>query len=198
MNMKMTERALAVPGLLGSLGLLLNNLFFPGWGNPGTLAYTRYESHNHRMALGLALLAAGLLALWLRRWPALGRLGRAAAAPVGAGLAAMLAGNVAEFTLFTALPYGQGNLRAAAWSLFGLGLLIMLLGMAAAGVDAWRRGAPRWLALLLLAWLPAEILVFMAGPLLTASAVCTAGVCAWMLAGAPGSAPAVRKREMTV
>ena len=175
------NRALGLAGLLGGIGALLNNLSFPGWGNPGTLAYERYEAFNHRMELVLLLMTAGMLGFSLSQWPVFGRLGRAATVPVFLGLAAMLAGNVAEFWFFTEQPYGQANLRDAAWSLFVLGQLVQLLGSLALGLDAWRRRRlPRWIAILLLAWLPADIIAFFAGPLLTAAGVITACLGAWL------------------
>jgi hypothetical protein len=154
-------RWLGVMSLAGSLSAVPLMLAFAltGWGAPGTAAYRAYELLNRLMAFTLLLMAAGWLGLVLRIPGGYGRWGAWLA--LFAALV-MVAGNAAEFYLFTDQPYGNiSNQRSASWTAFSLGSLVLAVGATIAGLAIWRRRLwPRWSGLLLMVALPLDILAF--------------------------------------
>lgn len=150
-----------------------------GWGEPGTAAYRTYELLNRLMAFSLLLMAAGWLGLALRIPSGYGRWGAWLAL-----LAAlvMVAGNAAEFYLFSNQPYGDlSNLRNASWTAFSLGSLVLNVGATMVGVNIWRRRLwPRWSGMLLMLALPLDILAFfVASPFLVPAGMAMA--LGWLL-----------------
>ena len=128
------------------------------WGAPGTAAYRTYELLNRLMAISLLLMAAGWLGLAFRIPAGYGRWGAWLA--LLASLV-VVAGNAAEFYLFSDQPYGFNNQRNAAWTAFSLGSLVLDIGATILGVAIWRRRLwPRWSGTLLMLSLPLDILAF--------------------------------------
>lgn len=151
-------------GVLSPLGgitavPLMSAFMVTGFGEPGTAVYETYEQLNRLMAMSLLLMTAGWLGAGLE-WP--GGPGRWAASAALVGSLIMVAGNAAEFWLFSDLPYGvTGNGRDMSWMAFSLGSLVMVIGATLLGVAAWRsRRYPRWMAVLLMLSLPLDVLSF--------------------------------------
>ncbi len=184
-------RLLGLAGLLGGLAQLALQFTGGGWGVPGTLQYTLYESKNRLMAGVFVLLLLGCVGLWRAARAPTARLGRIGFALVCLGWAMMITGTVLEFWFFTHQPYGVLNARSWSWITVLLGDLVMLIGAALWGWAAWRtRALPRWIALALLALLPVEValafgLEFALG-LLVPTAALSVGLGAWLLAGQGG------------
>ena len=104
-------------------GLWYFGMNWVGWGEPGSAAYSRYETYNRLApAVLLSLLAATQYARRLLR-DALGSVGRAGAHLASAGLAVMAAGSALEFWAFTASAYSPGSLRGYGWTDYGRGNL---------------------------------------------------------------------------
>lgn len=151
-------------GLLGVFGgitavPLIIAFMVTGFGEPGTAAYETYEQLNRLMAISLLLMSAAWLGAWLV-WPA--GFGRWAAAVAFVGSLVVVAGNAAEFWLFSDLPYGvAGNGRDLSWIAFSLGSLVMDIGATLLGIAVWRsRRWPRWSAVLLILALPLDVVSF--------------------------------------
>jgi hypothetical protein len=130
-----------------------------GWGEPGTAAYQTYELLNRLMAFSLLMMAAGWLGLAFRIPAGYGRWGAWLA--LLASLV-MVAGNAAEFYLFTGQPYGYiRNQRTISWTVFSWGSLVLNIGATIVGVAIWRWQLwPRWIGMLLMMSLPLDILAF--------------------------------------
>lgn len=109
------------------------------WGAPGTEAYRVYEARNRLLPVAMLLMAIGLVGVYPPHRAALGSLGRLGFVASLIGVALMLAGNIAEFWIFTDQPYGQLNPRAMAWSSFLLGSLVLVVGLAIFVVSVARR-----------------------------------------------------------
>ena len=155
------KRFLGILGLTGGITAvpIIIGFIQTGWGVPGTPTYQSYELLNRLMAFSLLLMAAGWLGVVLlcvhgnSRWGAI-------LAFVGSII--MVAGTAAEFWLFSDLPYSQGsNLRNAAWSTFGLGSLLLDVGVMILGIAIWRsRLGSRWRSVVLLLALPMDFAAF--------------------------------------
>ncbi len=110
-----------------------------------------YDAHNRLFTLPLLLLLAGWAGLLVRLLPRLGSLARGGWIVALVGLAAMLTGNAIEF--WGVLLQDKPNARAAAsgeeawagsevgWIVFGLGHLLVVIGMVLVGIAARRGGA---------------------------------------------------------
>jgi hypothetical protein len=150
-------QTLGLLGLLGSLLWLgLNTVLSPDWGPPGSANYLGYETISRLWAPAFALMLCGYMALY-QRYPLRNtRLGRVGYRLAIAGLALMIAGNIAEFWFFSELPYGSLNARSWAWISVLLGMLALLIGTALLGLAGWRgRALPGWVLVL-----PAFLLLF--------------------------------------
>jgi hypothetical protein len=177
---------LGVLGLLGSLfWLSLSTFLSPDWGPPGSTNYLGYETLSRLWAPAFALMLCGYLGLYQRHALHASRLGRVGFRLAVSGLALMIAGNVAEFWLFTELPYGALNARSFAWIGVLLGMLALLSGAALLGLAALRsQSLPRWSGLLFVLALPATLLLILAAvelmslPIVIISAVAGA-LAAW-------------------
>jgi hypothetical protein len=157
---KNLPKQLGVLSLIGSLTSVLLMIAFAltVWGEPGTAAYQTYVLLNRLMAGALVMMAAGWLGLALRIPAGYGRWGGWLA--LVAALV-MIAGNAAEFYLFSDQPYGFNNQRNAAWSAFSMGSLVLDIGATMAGIAIWRKRLwPRWIGTLLMLALPLDILAF--------------------------------------
>jgi hypothetical protein len=77
------------------------------------------------------------------------------------GLSLMVLGNVAEFWVFTDVPYSGGrgfNIRDAAWTTFLLGSLLAIIGSTAFGLlSLVKEGPLRWLAIAFALEMPATV-----------------------------------------
>jgi hypothetical protein len=183
-------------GILGSLfWLSLNTLLSPDWGPPGSARYVSYETTNRLWALAFAGMLCGCLGLAARYRLAQSRLGRVAQRLAAGGLLVMIAGNMAEFWLFSQQAYGELNGRNLAWIGVLLGWLTTLTGLGLLGLAIWRgRFLPVWSGVLLALALPATIALiissainWMGWPLIIATAL-VGGLAAW-----PEAAPLAAK-----
>ncbi len=130
------SRILALAGILGG-GVWIGLAFFAsGWGPPGTTDYARYELWNRLRTPALLGMAFGFSGFSLALRPALSRTAKGGFACFVIGFALMIIGNIAEFWIFTTVPYsdGQGpNIRDIAWMTFLLGTMLMLIASAVVG-----------------------------------------------------------------
>lgn len=159
----------AAPPLLILSGLAWGLWYFGmnwvGWGEPGSAAYSRYETYNRvAPAVLLLLLAATQYARRLLR-SRLGRAGRFGAHLASAGLAVMAAGSALEFWALTESAYDPGSLRGYGWTTYCLGLLLFYIGTAAFGFALRRARGFGVAGALLVGWLPAAALLGAAGSL---------------------------------
>lgn len=130
--------------------------YFVGWGSPSSAEYGAYEAYNRSMPGVLVLLLAGLVGAHMLQRKVYGWLGKAGFVVASIGLLGMIAGNVAEFWIFTEEAYGTSSLRDNAWMAFGLGLFAFYAGSVLFGIATLRASIlPRPGALLLLIWFPA-------------------------------------------
>jgi hypothetical protein len=152
-------------GIAGGIAwLTLQTALSAEWGEPGSEAYAAYERYNRLWPLPLLGMALGFAGVdsWQRR-----QRSSFTTIPlrlIRLGFLAMLAGNVAEFWLFSDYPYGMMNLRAYAWITFLLGMFITLIGLALLGRATLRaKILPKWSGIILLLSLPFEVAVFFLG-----------------------------------
>ena len=75
---------------------------FVGYGDPGTLAYERYEAYNRLLPLVLLPVVVGFPGLHAAQRRGYGWLGKAGLVAALLGLAPVAAGSVGEFWVFTA------------------------------------------------------------------------------------------------
>ena len=111
---------------------------FVGYGQPGTLAYERYEAYNRLLPLTLLPVMVGFLGLHTAQRGSYGWLGRAGFVTALVGLALAVAGSVGEFWGFTTQPYGEANGRDASWTIYLLGHLVLAIGSALFGIATVR------------------------------------------------------------
>jgi hypothetical protein len=128
--------AAMVGGVLWALWTVGFN--FVGYGEPGTLAYERYEAYNRLLPLALLLVMVGFLGLHAAQRRSYGRLGRAGFVTALVGLALVVAGSVGEFWVFTMQPYGEVNGRDASWTIYLLGHLVLAIGSVLFGIATVR------------------------------------------------------------
>jgi len=158
-----TDRWLDLAGVVGGSIWIGLRFFSPEWGPPGTAAYAGYELWNHVWAPALVLMAAGFLGG--RRSDALAhrRAARAGLSILITGLVVMAIGNIAEFWVFTDVPYNGGggpNARDLSWMSFLVGALLAAVGATAAGLAmVAQRTAPIWVSAPLALVLPATFLL---------------------------------------
>ena len=97
-------RVLSVAGILG--GALWIGLAFipPEWGPPGSQAYVGYELWNRLWTPALLGMFLGFLGFTIRSRPAFSPRAVTGLVVLTAGLALMVAGNIAEFWIFSDLP----------------------------------------------------------------------------------------------
>ena len=96
------------------------------WGPPGTETYESYQMMNRLVAVPAVLLVLGVLAAGFQGRGSLGVLGWVSWLLGLTGSLLVLAGNVAEFWLFTSRAYGDPA-RNLAWSSFLLGVALLLI-----------------------------------------------------------------------
>jgi hypothetical protein len=134
---------------------------FVGYGEPGTLAYERYEAYNRLLPLALLPVMVGFLGLHAAQRRSYGWLGKAGFVTALVGLTLAVAGSVGEFWVFTAQPYGEANGRDASWTLYLLGHLVVAIGSVLFGVATVRAGIlPRRAATMFTALGVAAVLPF--------------------------------------
>jgi hypothetical protein len=128
--------AAMVGGVLWALWTVGFN--FVGYGEPGTLAYERYEAYNRLLPLALLLVMVGFLGLHAAQRRSYGHLGRVGFLTALVGLALVVAGSVGEFWVFTMQPYGEANGRDASWTIYLLGHLVLAIGSVLLGIAGVR------------------------------------------------------------
>jgi len=118
----------SVVAAVGGAGLVVMFLVAGSgeWGPPGKEAYASYQMMNRLVAIPAALLVVGVFATGLRSIRSLTGLGWVSWLLGLAGSLLVLAGNVAEFWLFTSRAYGDPA-RALAWGSFTLGVVLLLI-----------------------------------------------------------------------
>ena len=99
-----------------------------GWGEPGSVAYDRYEFFNRLLPFVLLLVVVGFVALHAVQKSSYGGWGMAGFVMVLVGFLLVIAGSVGEFWFFSDQPYGKPNGRDASWTLFLLGHPVLGLG----------------------------------------------------------------------
>ena len=157
---QVVKRWMGIAGLLGgvsliSITLLMGNTF----GYPGSEEYQIYQTKNRLTSISLLLASFGFIGFYPNRYITLPRAGKIAGALTAIGLTGMVVGNAAEFWLFSDLPYNQPNMRNVSFGIFVLGGLLMGIASLIGGVVFWRlQNVPRWIALLLILYLPSLIL----------------------------------------
>ena len=107
------------------------------WGPPGTEAYDSYQMMNRLVAVPAALLVVGVLAIGFQGRKSLGVLGWVSWLLGLAGSLLVLAGNVAEFWMFTSRAYGD-PVRNLAWGSFMLGVALLVIAGVLGAVRAGR------------------------------------------------------------
>jgi hypothetical protein len=113
--------------------------FVIGWGEPPSPAYERYEAYNRVMPVILLLLVAGLLGFYAaQKGGGHGWLGSASLIIALIGFTLLFVGNVAEFWVFNAQPYGEANGRDNSWTLYLLGVLTLAIGSVLFGIATLR------------------------------------------------------------
>lgn len=177
--------ALGLFGIIGAAAwIALASVLMPEWGPPGTGAYERYEASAQLWVFAFGLMACGFVGFIFRFGLGATRLGKIGAGAIVIGFLAMMAGNAAEFRIFTALPYAPDNARTGAWLTLLAGLLVVLVGIFMLGVDSMQRSLlPQWMSVLLVSVLPATILSLAWSPLmplpLCLTAVAAGGLAMW-------------------
>lgn len=156
-------RWLAVAGVVGGSIWIGLRFFSPEWGPPGTAAYAGYELWNHIWAPAIVLMAAGFLGVRRSLAPAHRRAARTGLSILIAGLVVMAIGNIAEFWVFTNVPYNEGggpNARDLSWMSFLVGALLGVIGATTAGLAMIvQRATPMWVSAPLALVLPATFVL---------------------------------------
>jgi hypothetical protein len=172
--MKNHPRFLSWLGLLGGLfWIILSTLFASDWGAPGTLQYIAYQNSNRLWSPTLLLMLLGFVGIY-RHYPfRAGRLGQIGLGLIVLGFVLMMAGNVAEFWIFTDARYEFGlNPRNLSWFTFLFGWLFTLVGSLQWGIHSNRTYIlPQWAGSLLILTLPISIALLFAQSILLPTAV---------------------------
>ncbi len=167
------NRIFATAGLLGGLSwIILTTLFASDWGAPGTLQYIAYQNYNRLWSPTLLLMLLGFVGLY-RRYPfRVGRLGQIGLGLIVLGFVLMMAGNIAEFWIFTDARYEFGlNPRNVSWFTFLFGWLFTLVGSLQWGIHSNRTHIlPQWAGSLLILTLPLSIALLFAQSILLPTA----------------------------
>ena len=111
---------------------------FVGYGEPGTLAYERYEVYNRLLPLALLPVMVSFLGLHAVQRRSYGWLGKAGFVTALVGLTLVIAGSVGEFWVFTMQPYGEANGRDDSWTIYLLGHLVLAIGSVLFGIATVR------------------------------------------------------------
>ena len=168
------NRIFALAGLLGGLlWIILTIAFSSDWSAPGTLQYIAYQNYNRLWSLILFLMLLGFIGLYLQYPFRAGRLGQIGFGLLVLGFVLMMAGNIAEFWVFTDSPYEGGlNPRNLSWFTFLFGWLFTLIGSLLWGIHSNRTYVlPQWVGALLILSLPISIVLLFAQSVLLPTAV---------------------------
>lgn len=154
-------RALAIAGIVGGVIWICLPFFSPEWGPPGSQDYLGYELWNRIWTPALVGMMLGFLDFYRVIRVDLPSVARVAWIILLVGFGMMVAGNVAEFWVFTAVPYNGGggpNIRDLSWMTFLLGFVLAHLGAMTAGLASLSGGGlPRWLAIAFAGCLPVMV-----------------------------------------
>ena len=155
------KRALPFAGILGGATWMALAFFPPDWGPPGSQEYVGYQLWNRLWTPALVCMFLGFLGFLLSKRSTPAASNKGLLALLLGGLSLMILGNVAEFWVFTDVPYSGGrglNVRDAAWMAFLLGSLLAIIGSTTFGLLAVvRRWPPRWLSFAFALAMPATI-----------------------------------------
>jgi len=175
--MKNHPRFLKWLGLLGGLfWIILIVVFYTEWGASGTSQYIAYQNYNRLWSPILLLMLLGFVGLY-RHYPFhASRIGQIGLGLIIFGFVLMMAGNIAEFWIFTDVHYGAGlNPRNLSWYTFLFGWLFTLVGALFWGIHSIRTHIlPQWAGSLLILTLPltiASIVLFFSQSILLPTAV---------------------------
>ena len=167
------NRIFATAGLLGGLfWVILTTLFASDWGAPGTLQYIAYQNYNRLWSPTLLLMLLGFVGLY-RRYPfRAGGLGQIGLGLIVLGFVLMMAGNIAEFWIFTDARYEFGlNPRNLSWFTFLFGWLFTLVGSLLWGIHSNRTYIlPQWAGSFLILTLPISLVLLFAQSILLPTA----------------------------
>jgi hypothetical protein len=188
-------RVLGILGIFGSLfWLSLNTVFSADFGFPGSANYLGYQTINRLWAPAFAMILCGYIGLYQRYLLRSVRRGALSLGLIVTGLIAMMAGNIAEFWLFSEQAYGEINGRNLSWIGVLLGLLAVLIGLLILGIAIRRQGILReWIGLVFLLALPATILVIPISASLMGLPFVIAGIMAGAVAAWPQPATSLAK-----
>ena len=167
------KRMFAWAGLLGgAFWILLTLIFSSDWGAPGTLQYLAYQNFNRLWSPTLLLMLFGFVGVYLQYPFRAGKLGQIGFGLIVLGFGLMVAGNIAEFWVFTDSPYASGlNPRNLSWFTFLFGWLFTLIGSLLWGIHSRRtRALPGWAGVSLLLTLPISIALLFAQSILLPTA----------------------------
>ena len=109
------------------------------WGEPGSVAYERYEFFNRLLPLALLPVVVGFIGLHAAQRRSYGQLGMAGFFIVLVGFLLIIAGSLGEFWVFSDQPYDEtGFGRGASWTIFLLGHPFLAVGTVLFGIAAVR------------------------------------------------------------
>ena len=177
---------LSILGSLGAVAAVVSIVFIGNtFGYPGTADYRIYENFNRAMALFLALQTAAIVGFGLQYRGTLGRIGQVAVVLAVVTWIGMALGTAAEFWLYSDLPYGQGNERDTAFVVFSISSLLGDLALLALGFELlFSRTLPRIFAVLMILYLPLDIILWFSGQsVFLASALVALAIAVMVLRG---------------
>ena len=156
---------LSVVGLLGGLAATISIIIVGDtFGLPGSASYRIYENFNRLMAILIALETCAMIGFYFQQKDVFGNIERTALLIALIAWIGMAAGTVAEFWLYSDLPYGEDNLRNTAFSIFSISSLVAGLALLALGMRTLiRRQLPRYYSIVLILYLPIDIALFVTG-----------------------------------
>ena len=164
-NQKRSVRLLATTGMFAGLAAGISIVIVGDtFGFPGSAAYRTYESFNRAMAIMIFLQSSALFAFYLHTNNQLAILDRTLIIIAFVAWIGMSLGTAAEFWLFSDLPYSAANMRSASFSVFSLSSLISGFALFGLGFRTLLgRRLSRGLGIVLMLYLPLDILFFVSG-----------------------------------
>lgn len=158
------QRLLLWLGVTGIFGMVIRQMLVANeWGNVGTSAYDRYELYNRLLMPLLLLQLTGMIGVY-RALVTANRIVKTCVMLISVSLGLMIIGNIAEFWVFTDVPYDAGsfwNARNLSWFTYLFGWLLLLIWLLVLGIVWWRsRFMAWWMALILCLTLPFTFLGF--------------------------------------
>ena len=139
MKTKNTVRWMGIVGLMGGVTIIIVTfLMGDTFGYPGSAAYQRYQTFNRVIGFALVCASFAFVGLYWSQRGVLPRLGKVAFILTVIGLAGLALGNIAEFWVYSDLPYVQPpnewNMRHTSFAVFSLGGLVLDIGSLLGGI----------------------------------------------------------------